>query len=97
MIKAVLQRGNRRLLILGLSEQNLKALRRGRPIFFVGEEIGIDGVDFVIDGGKNEAALKRRLETLAPIDPNAIVGSICEACGSGRRQDGSCDCPETVQ
>lgn len=26
-----------------------------------------------------------------------VKGSTCSVCGTGRREDGSCDCPETMQ
>lgn len=61
MIKAVINKGERRVLFLGLSAQNLKMLRKRKPILIVGEEMGLPGVDLLIQGGETEQTIAAEL------------------------------------
>jgi hypothetical protein len=59
MLKAVLLGGE--LVLLGLSEEDVRRLRQDQPILFDGGEIGLPGMKFGIFWGRDEADLSRRL------------------------------------
>lgn len=56
--------GNRKVVLLGLSEGNLMRLREKKPIVIHGEEIGWPGQDIIICWGKTEDALTKELAHL---------------------------------
>jgi hypothetical protein len=53
-----------RLVVLGLSHQNLKRLKAGQPIQFKGEDVEIEGIDFLIYSGQTEQTMARELADL---------------------------------
>jgi hypothetical protein len=53
-----------RLVVLGLSHQNLVRLKAGQPIHFRGEDVEIEGVDFLIYSGQTEQTMARELSDL---------------------------------
>lgn len=57
VIKAVVVKDERRLLLLGVSEENVRRLRDGKPIAFPGEDVGLDGWDVAIVHGQTEQSL----------------------------------------
>lgn len=56
------EKGERRVLGIGLSRRNCEKLLDGEPIAFKGEELGIDNVEVVIVGGENERSIVRDLK-----------------------------------
>jgi hypothetical protein len=64
MVKAVLskQGSERRTVFFGLSSKNLENLKESCPITFKGEEIGLEGIDFVIVWGETEQQIAEELE-----------------------------------
>lgn len=46
--------GKRKLIGLGLSEENVKHLRNGEPILVKGDEIGFSSVDIAVFYGETE-------------------------------------------
>lgn len=65
MIRAVFSRGDgkRKLLLIGLSEENVRRLRDGKPVLLEGEEIGLD-VDVCVCHGETEQALMGELRAI---------------------------------
>jgi len=64
------KRGDRpiRFVVFGLSHTNLDRLRAGQPITFPGEDVGIEGVEFLIFAGETEQSMGRELADL--VGPN---------------------------
>ena len=60
---ATLQDG-RRLIGLGLSEENLHRLRDGKPIFVAGSSVNAPGFDIIICWGKTEYDLTEQMAYL---------------------------------
>jgi hypothetical protein len=60
MMKAVIV-GDRKLMLLGLSEENLKRLKDNQPIKFAGEEVNLPGWDIAIVYGTTEQSLAGEL------------------------------------
>jgi hypothetical protein len=99
MIKAVAphpEKGS--VIFLGLSQKNLDELKADNPIIFKLQDLNIEGLEgsVVIFAGKNELELKQKLLKGCRA-PRVEMGSVCESCGSGRREDGSCDCQDSTQ
>lgn len=55
----------RRIIILGLSHENLDRLRAGKPIQLAGDALGFAG-DIVIFGGETERTMAREIVDLMP-------------------------------
>lgn len=90
MIKALGEtKDGKPLLLLGLTKKNCELLLDGKPIKIDLSELGGDGF-VIIYGGQNEKSLASALN----IEAGAVLGSACPECGSGRRDDGTCDCPQ---
>lgn len=68
MIKFTLAGKDRTLVGLGLSAENMKRMIEGNPVFFKGEELGFEGVDFIIMTGETEEAIKGELKKYFKID-----------------------------
>lgn len=60
-----------KLVVLGLSDQNIMRLEAGEPIAFAGEEVDVPGVEFLIFAGRTEATMARELADL--IGPDTKV------------------------
>lgn len=58
--------GNKPLIGLGLSEGNVKKLRKGKPIFIMKEELGID-FDLLIFWGRTEKEMEKKLREIGMI------------------------------
>jgi len=80
MIKAMfVQEGRPTILVLGLSEENLMMLRRGRPILFDAEWLGFPNTQITIVWGETEGEIVAHLQAqgllpndlseLAPLHP----------------------------
>lgn len=54
--------GNRKLIGLGLSEENIKRLRKGEPILVRGDEIGFSDMDITIFYGETEEVMYQDLK-----------------------------------
>jgi hypothetical protein len=75
MIKAVARRSDgRKLVILGLSHNELDSLKEGEKFWFVGEAFGADGLDFTISAGSREDLLRDINENL--VQPQTVVKMI---------------------
>jgi hypothetical protein len=48
--------------VLGLSKLNCDKLLEGKPIFFLGDEIGIPGISVTIVGGEDEQKIVESLK-----------------------------------
>ena len=96
MIKAATRLDNGKVILLfGLSHRNLDELKKDRPINIDLGELGIDIEGSVlIFTGKTEQAMEEWLQRKG-ITFGEVKGSICQKCGSGRRDDGTCDCKES--
>lgn len=70
MIKLVGQIDGRPIVLLGLSENNLKKLREGLPIHIFGKEMEV-AVDIVIFAGKDETDLTKMVQPL--LDKATVV------------------------
>ena len=57
-------KGDRTMILFGLSEGNLMRLREKKPIVINGEEMGLPGLDIIICWGKTEDALSKELAHL---------------------------------
>lgn len=53
--------GRRKLIGFGITNGNIRKLRKGQPIHVAGEEIGVPGLDFTIFWGRDEAQLEREM------------------------------------
>lgn len=69
MIKAV--KGN--MLILGLSDENLKRLQQDQPIKFNLKELGLDDIDVLIFNGKDEQAMQKTMIDAGLIHPTKTI------------------------
>lgn len=68
MLKFTINGKDRTMVGLGLSDENIERLKKGDPIFFKGEEVGFEGVDFLIMHGATEAKIKDDLKKYFKID-----------------------------
>jgi len=50
------------LILLGLSDGNLRRLRAGEPIMFDGADLGLEGCRFGIFWGADEQSMMKQLE-----------------------------------
>jgi hypothetical protein len=57
MLKA--RSGN--LVVFGLSEENVKRLKEGKPLLIDGSQVGIEGVDILIMHGETELHIRDEL------------------------------------
>lgn len=94
MIKAVADKDGKPIVILGLSFNNLRELKKGRPIRIHMSELGLKG-KILIFAGKTERAMETMIKSNFSVDCEA--GSTCPKCEAGLREDGSCDCKDTAQ
>lgn len=62
MVKFLAENGGRKLLGLGVTEENLTRLVSGQPIHIFGEEIGIGKMDIMLFFGKDETAMRDMLK-----------------------------------
>ncbi|WP_423396051.1 hypothetical protein [Burkholderia sp. LMG 21824] len=65
MLKAVAETTNGKMVILGLSRENITRLQAGKPIKFDAEQIGLPGYEFFIVFGETEQAIYDDLNALA--------------------------------
>lgn len=61
------KKGN--MMILGLSDENLKRLARDQPIKFNMAELGFPDIDVLIFNGKDEEAMKKMMFKSGLVDP----------------------------
>jgi hypothetical protein len=62
VIKAVFSlKKNRKLLLIGLSDETMRRLREDMPIHFKGEQLGLDDLDVAIVAGRDEASITKQL------------------------------------
>lgn len=73
MIKAVVTAADSKVVILGLSGQNVTRLAAGEPIRFQGDEIGIPGHMFVIMYGRTEDAMVAELTAALGVEPTTVT------------------------
>jgi len=52
-----------KLVIFGLSHENLRRLKDNQPIIFAGDELGLPDTEIVIFSGETEASMARDLDT----------------------------------
>ena len=64
MIKMRGTKGDRTMILLGLSEGNLMRLREKKPIIINGEEMNMPGLDIIICWGETEDKLAEELSFL---------------------------------
>jgi len=61
--------GDRSTLIgLGITEENVRRLKEGDPIFIKGKELGFDWLEIIIFYGQDEDRLTKMIKELASID-----------------------------
>jgi len=65
-----------------------------RQMLTVGFQSGGSHGEVVIFSAKDEHTMEQMFKDR---DFDIVRGSTCAKCGTGRREDGSCDCPETMQ
>ena len=70
MIKMSGSNGQRKMILLGLSEGNLMRLREKKPIHINGEELNLPGIDIVICWGQTEDSLAKELRHM--ISPETV-------------------------
>jgi glutamine amidotransferase PdxT len=58
-----------KMMILGLSDENLKRLKRDQPIKFNMKDLGFDDVDVFIFNGKDEQVMQKMMSDAGLIDP----------------------------
>jgi len=66
MIKAIAKTTDHDLIVIGLSHENLKRLKAGKPIHFDLKELGIKGYQMFIFAGKTEESMKKELKEQIP-------------------------------
>lgn len=59
-----------KVLLLGLSEMNVRKLKQGLPIHVLGEEVGLPGISVVIMYGETEDSMREQLDSL--IGPETV-------------------------
>lgn len=69
MLKA--RSGN--LVFFGLSDENVKRLQQGQPIFFEGAVLGLPDLAFVIFHGKDEAAMADAVRAMVDGKPDDVA------------------------
>jgi hypothetical protein len=58
MVKATVEReGGGKLLLLGITPENVRRMRAGRPVYVNGKEVGMPGVEVAVMFGETERAL----------------------------------------
>jgi hypothetical protein len=62
MIKAIFDKGDSKMLVLGLSDENIKRLRQDQAIHFDCKELGIKGIEVFIFTGETEEKMQKQLE-----------------------------------
>lgn len=62
MIKFLMNGKNKSLIGLGLSKGNIDRLKKGDPIYFSLEELGIEGYDVTIMYGETQDSMKQQLK-----------------------------------
>ena len=70
---ATLENG-RRLIGLGISDENIARLRQGKPIFVAGSSVGVPEVEIIICWGATEYELTEQLASL--IGPETDIRAI---------------------
>ena len=80
--------GRPRVAVLNFTDNTLEALRGGHTLIINMKNDHYTG-EILIFSGENELVMR---EMLGDFEAGKITGSICAKCGSGRRDDGSCDC-----
>lgn len=79
MLRARTTPYGKHLVLLGLSETEMRQLRKGEPILIRGRqarESGLDDATVVICYGETEEDMRRELERLEPLLPPGVVASI---------------------
>lgn len=76
MLKAVAHGDDHELIVLGLSDENIKRLKNNQPITFDLDQLGIKGIRIFIFAGETEESMAEDMkEFIGPktkkIDPNA--------------------------
>lgn len=61
MIKGAGKRGDKPLLVVGLSAENCFRLQEGKPISFDAAELGLPTLEVLIVGGQTEEDIARQL------------------------------------
>lgn len=62
MIKALMKaEGKTPVMVLGLSAANVERLKKGEPIYFTGEQVGVSNLNFAILYGETEEKLIKDL------------------------------------
>ncbi len=65
MIKFTATSGDGRTILgMGLSHGNLDRLKKGEPIRFKGEDVGLDDVDILIFSGKTEESMAKQMDPM---------------------------------
>ena len=83
MLKGIIHAGNRRVLLLGLSAENIKRLQEGSPIFFLAEDVPVSddkGERVAWDGTCSAVAI------MAGEDEDAIAAEVAEQLGEAYRR-----------
>jgi hypothetical protein len=63
-----------RIVVLGLSYGNLRALKNGRPIKFTGETCGLEpDIEFMIFAGETEQSMQREFHELIGPDTKVSI------------------------
>ena len=66
MIKAVADTNKGRLIILGLSKENIRRLQKDRPIDIDLSELGLSGHIFIFAGDTEESMTRQLAELIGP-------------------------------
>lgn len=61
------------MIILGLSDENMKRLSQNQPIKFNLKEMGLDDMDVLIFNGKDEQAMKKMMIDAGLIHPTKTI------------------------
>lgn len=75
--------------VLALSHADLDKMKGGSMT-----KVEFDVGEIVLFSAKDEHTMEQMFKDF---EFNSIQGSTCSKCGTGRRDDGSCDCKETMQ
>lgn len=78
--------------VLNFTDNTLEALRGGHMLV-INMEGGHYTGEILVFSGETELVMQKMM---GDFDVGRLTGSICEKCGCGRRDDGSCDCKETM-
>ncbi len=82
------------LIVFGLSHKNLRELKKGNPIKIQLSVLGLVGEVFIF-----AAETEHKMEKIFEENFKVVnkVGGTCSKCGTGLREDGSCDCKDSTQ